>query len=599
MLCASRMTALTPRSLRLPLSRLLTPALAATGALIATLAGQPDAHACGGFFCNNVQPVNQAAERIIFSTAPDGTVTATIQIQYSGDAESFAWVLPVAGSPEVNVSSNLAFTRLQAATNPQYILSTRIEGSCLDDGLRGGPSFNSGGAGADAAASFGGDAGAPPVTVINSGSVGPYDFVVISVDSSTPSPTDTAVEWLHDNDYQIDESGAALLEPYLAGGMNLLAFRLTKGNSTGSIRPVQIVFGPGQASIPIRPTAVAAVADMGVMVWVLGPSRAVPVNYFSLELNESLINWLNPGSNYNAVVTEAANQAGGQGFVTEMSGAARPLADTIFQTWEREQWESYRDVDWADREGQMLSQVIGAFGGYDGMRDVIAATVPLPPDQPEVTYDDLVSCISCYYRWEDTDIVGLTPATFLAAVDTYVIEPMERTRELFEESPHMTRFYTTMSASEMTRDPAFDFNASLADVSNIHNAERVIECSPSISQFEAPWRVEIPGGPTVRGVGGTWPFSDPTTTTMPANARIVRYDTEGPAIVQTDNGPSIQAALAEHNAEIARRSPGVVVGGGSSALCSVGHAENARTTGLAFFALAGLAIALRRRRDAA
>lgn len=573
-------------------SRLLAPALAASGALIATLAGQPAAHACGGFFCNNAQPVNQAAERIIFSTAADGTVTATIQIQYSGDAETFAWVLPVAGSPEVRVSSNLAFQRLQAATNPQYTLTTRIEGDCLDDFARGGPTSNSGGFASDASASASLDAGSP-ITVVNSGSVGPYDFIVISVDPATERPSDTAVEWLRDNDYQIDESGAALLDPYLAGGMNLLAFRLTKGNSTGSIRPVQIVFGPGQASIPIRPTAVAAVEDMGVMVWVLGPHRAVPANYLSLELNESLINWLNPGLNYNDVVTEAANQAGGQGFVTEMAGPANPLAETIFASWESSQWESLRTTDWTGREGEMLQSVLGTFSQHDGIRDVLAATVPLPADVPGITYDQLAACVSCYYDWTDADIEGLTPAAFLAAMQTSVIDPMDSTRDLFEDSPYLTRFYTTMSASEMTRDPAFDFNASLADVSNLHTAERVIECSPSLSQFEAPWRVELPSGQTVRGTGGSWPL-DVATTAMPANERIVRYDTEGPAEVVTDNGTVIATALAAHNATIPRRSPGVSVGGGASALCSVGHGAR-DASGLGVLALAGLALVLRRR----
>ena len=32
----------------------------------------------------------------------------------------------------------------------------------------------------------------------------------------------------------------------------------------------------------------------------------------------------------------------------------------------------------------------------------------------------------------------------------------------------MTRFYTTMSARDMTLDPEFDLNAALADVSNSH-----------------------------------------------------------------------------------------------------------------------------------
>ncbi len=574
---------------RLP--RLLAPTLAVGGAVMSLLAAQP-AQACGGFFCNNAQPVNQAAERIIFSQAEDGTVTATIQLQYSGEADSFAWVLPVTGSPEVRVSSNLAFQRLQAATNPQYLLTTRFEGTCRDD-FRGGPSFNSGGASSDAGVSFA-DAGGPPVMVINQGTVGPYDFIVISVDPTTPRPSDTAVEWLRANDYQIDESGAERLDPYLTGGMNLLAFRLTKGNSTGSIRPVQITFGTGQASIPIRPTAVAAVADMGVMVWVLGPHRAVPVNYMSLELNEALINWLTPSVNYNAVVTEAANQAGGQGFVTEMAGAAEPLADTIFAPFEEESWRSTQTTSWAGQEGNLLNNVVNQYGGYDGMRDVLAATVPLPADRPGTTYEDLLSCISCYYPWDTAEIDAFDPAAFLAAVETNVIEPMVRTRGLFEDSAYMTRFYTTMSADEMTRDPAFDFNADLADYSNIHNAERVIECSPSISQFEAPWRVELPSGETVRGTGSSWPFSA-TEPGMPANARIRRFDTSGEGEIIVDNTGTIGSTLLAHNATIPRPRPETFIGGGGGCSVSTAGQSHDASRALGVLALAGLALVLRRR----
>ena len=39
--------------------------------------------ACGGFFCQN-SPVDQNAERIIFSQNRDGTISAYIQIQYTG-----------------------------------------------------------------------------------------------------------------------------------------------------------------------------------------------------------------------------------------------------------------------------------------------------------------------------------------------------------------------------------------------------------------------------------------------------------------------------------------------------------------------------------
>lgn len=506
-----------------------------------TLSTLPRAHACGGFFCDSAQPVNQAAERIIFSRDDDGNVTALIQIQYSGPAEDFAWVLPVSGSPTVGISSNAAFQRLQQATNPQYQLTTRIEGSCRNDFAdRSAEGASPPSAAADAALAA--DAGAS-VTVVDRGSVGPYDYVVISVDPAASPLSEVAVQWLRDHRFDIDERGASLLQPYLEGGMNLLAFRLTKGNDAGSIRPVSIGFGTGLASIPIRPTAVAAVEDMGVLVWVLGQHRAVPVNYASLELNEALINWLSPGTSYTDVVNRAADEAGGQGFVTEMAGPAAPLADAIFPSWERERWSSVRDEDWTGREGQLLLTVIQEFGRLDGMREALAATLPLPSD---VTLEEILACVFCHFRGTETDIEGFEPSAFLAAVQTQVITPMESARELFQSLPFVTRFYTTMSAGEMTRDPAFDFNAELGEVSNQHNAERIIECSPSVSQFEAPWRVVLPNGEIVRGAGSIWPFTG-ADTSMPSNARITRVGTEGTGEVIADNTAVISAALRSHN----------------------------------------------------
>src|SRR3954469_1847995 len=89
--------------------------------------GASPAQACGGFFCSQAQPVNQAAERIIFADNGDGTITAVIQIQYQGPSESFSWLLPIGSVPqgdELGVASDIAFTRLQAATNPQFNLNT-------------------------------------------------------------------------------------------------------------------------------------------------------------------------------------------------------------------------------------------------------------------------------------------------------------------------------------------------------------------------------------------------------------------------------------------------------------------------------------------
>ncbi|HJL19122.1 MAG TPA: DUF2330 domain-containing protein, partial [Sandaracinaceae bacterium LLY-WYZ-13_1] len=525
-------------------SRSTTRALSSLGATLALALGAAafapsPAAACGGFFCDNSQPVNQQAERIIFAREDDGSVTAVIQIQYQGPSERFAWMLPVAGSPEIAVSSDAAFQRLQQASNPVYRLNNRVEGTCAG-GARSAADFGSAG-GADAGVAVE-DAGAPPVSVVDQGFVGPYDYVIIDVDPEAEDQVAVAITWLQDNGYDVPDMGSDVLRPYLESGMNLLAFRLTKGNDSGAVRPVRLSFGPGLPSIPLRPTAVATEPDLGILVWVLGDSRAIPANYRSLELNEALIDWLAPGPTYDEVVTRAANEAMGQGFVTEMAGAAAPLGEVIWREDEARGWAELQGESWDGREGELLLQV-SRFSQLDGMREALEAHVTVPDG---LTEDEFFGCLGCYVERTDAEVPGLDPAALLADVQTDVIDPMVETQALFERNAYATRLYTTMSAHEMTLDPIFDFNPSLPDVSNVHEADRVIECSPSISQFEAPWRVELANGDVIRGEGNTWPFA-PDTDAMPAAARISRVGTSGDGEVLEDHTSAIAEALSEHN----------------------------------------------------
>mgnify|MGYP001818609921 FL=1 len=264
------------------MSRFLLISSWVTALVLAGVLPASRAEACGGLFCSASAPVNQAAERIIFSKNDDGTVTAVVQIQYEGPSDEFAWVLPVPGIPTVKVSSDLAFTRLQGASNPQYSFITEVEGRCKrrrgSDASSGAPAadgnFGTGGAGG---------AGGEGVNILDSGTVGPYDYVVIQPQASYAKVGDVVVEWLTNEGYDVVPPGgdpdeiSSLLGAYMLEEMNLLAFRLTKGNDTGTIRPIWITYESERPMIPIRPTAVAANDDMGVMVWVLGESRAVPV----------------------------------------------------------------------------------------------------------------------------------------------------------------------------------------------------------------------------------------------------------------------------------------------------------------------------------
>ena len=75
------------------------------GACLLGVGAQPSrASACGGFFCQSA-PMNQAGENILFSIEDDRSMTAYVQIFYQGEADAFAWILPLPSVPELSVGT--------------------------------------------------------------------------------------------------------------------------------------------------------------------------------------------------------------------------------------------------------------------------------------------------------------------------------------------------------------------------------------------------------------------------------------------------------------------------------------------------------------
>jgi len=559
----------------------------------ATALTSAPASACGGFFCSQQQPVNQAAERIIFADNGDGTITAVIQILYDGPSESFSWLLPISTVPqgdELGVASDIAFTRLQFATNPQFNLTQTVEGRCRTsrgDGAVSTPvretcDDNPLLAGCDLPDTDGGS-----VSVEASGVVGAFEWSVISVDPSDQSdPVAPALEWLGANGYDVTPDGAALMGPYLADGMYLLALKLTKGSDTGSIRPIAITYAASAPMIPIKLTAVAANQDMGVMTWALSNARAVPMNYNALELNEARVNWFNASSNYEQVVTEAADDAGGKGFVTEFAGPSSLLADVVWQQSEETEWQSVKNATYFSFD-ELFQAVFQRYQAWSGFWDAVRRSVVLAP---EVGFDDFRRCPGCY-----SEQVTFSPVELLSAIETDVIEPLRSVQELIDRSPYTTRLYSTLSAAEMTVDPVFLFNPDLPEVSNIHQATQVIECDPSVYEFEAPWRIDLPQGTSIRGTPGTigqWPDA---TSDTPPNFRVLQLAATGEGQVVADNSEVIGTLLDGYNAGIPSPSGGSRnLDGGA---CSLGGARSLEASPSFPLGLSGLlAVCLWRRR---
>ena len=96
--------------------------------MLGWLAAPSTASACGCFVPPDpVTPVVQAGERIVFALDGDDVV-AHIQIQYQGAAKDFGWLLPLPSYPQLELSTEELFLRLDENTAPDFVTLPR-EGS--------------------------------------------------------------------------------------------------------------------------------------------------------------------------------------------------------------------------------------------------------------------------------------------------------------------------------------------------------------------------------------------------------------------------------------------------------------------------------------
>lgn len=232
-----------------------------------TLATPRIAAACGGFFCQNL-PISQTAERIIFAVdTQKRVITSVVGIAYTGEASEFSWIVPVPSVPELDVAETKSLDALADATNlvfkfpdnPCMILMSAVSGiNGADD--------------------------EPPATqpFLRTGSVGPFDYAIIRNERA-----DSMLAWLRENKYRVTADMEPLIAQYVKEGQYFLAMKLQRGKAVSEIKPVVMRYTGVNPAIPIRLTAVAAVPNMQLLVWILGGARFVPQNYAAAEVDFS------------------------------------------------------------------------------------------------------------------------------------------------------------------------------------------------------------------------------------------------------------------------------------------------------------------------
>jgi MYXO-CTERM domain-containing protein len=549
------------------------------------------ARACGCFAPPTpAVPVVQAGERILF-LVEDGMVTAHVQISYQGNTAGgggeFGWIVPVPSVPTLELGTDELFTQLEAATQPTYVRANvqcgqrlsslgcftdaqcttgqvcdqgagvcvgtdlpdgtvDVGGDCLTDAdcLSGDACDPSTGLCIAGAA----DASAPTYQpLVLQASVGPFDYAVLHADRKQEM-----LDWLMQNHYFVPSGVGDVIAPYVRPGGYFLALKLRSGEPAGDLQPIVLRYASDLPMIPIVLTQVAAKPDMGIEVFVLGPSRAIPRNYYHTVLNDSQLHWLEQDLGYNDLVIRASHEAPDRHtFVTEFAGASslmHGVLDFPGRFGSQDELASQPDpinfVSYLFSSGFVLSsQLTSLLGEY----------LPVPPVlarqgvDPTSFYANIASYLGAYGPIAPGTLDGWNPdyrpADMAAQIFMRIVEPTRAAARLFDEQLYLTRLYTTLSPQDMTVDPVFslDFDHALPDVSNEHAALLLLHCNDAQSGVvtggtlvtESGWEIDYPAD-VVQGMGTA------AIPNGPASWRIETLREEGGAVVVTDNTAAIR-----------------------------------------------------------
>ncbi|NVB38439.1 DUF2330 domain-containing protein [Pseudenhygromyxa sp. WMMC2535] len=510
------------------------------------------AHACGGTFCDagpQVMPVDQSGESILFwidQAGGEAHTEAHIQIQYEGDPERFAWLIPVVEVPEVLVGSQALFDNLLAATVPTFTINTRFDGDCGSgvSALACGMSVDA----SEFAASdddlggtegFGDELGEGP-EILERGFAGAFEYVILTGDS-----VDEIVDWLDAAGYAQDDDAPPILAEYLAEGHVFVAIKLRSDAGSDEIHPLALRYPGVEPCIPIRLTRIAATEDMAIRAFFLGESRVAPQNWPHVVLNLLGIDWVgDPAGSYLEQVSLAIDEAGGRAFVTEYAGSDEIVSSAGIRG------EGWSAAAFAEIEAVGVVDELRAQGFYVCSEDWLgeescAFTHPLVeplldkylPAPEGVETETFWDCLSCYEGLIDPVSWGQQPG-FAAEFAERITIPADHALEMLDDASYLTRLFSLISPHEMLEDPVFHEVADLPEVSSSITATRVFACDDSSDWFELDEHPDM----ALDALGG-WPsFED-----MPAARRVERVPTMGPPQVEVDNDAGIDDILDSWN----------------------------------------------------
>ena len=384
--------------------------------------------------------------------------------------------------------------------------------------------------------------------VASEGTVGPFETVVLSAATEAG-----LLIWLGNHGYNVPPGISTALAPYVAGESWFIAMKLVPGVDTGTLAPFGFRYPGSIAQIPIQLTAVASASDLPIVAQVLGPSRAVPLSYLHLTVNDALLDWVNRAPNYADVVKAAAREAGGHGFATD--SARNDIASVAGQIPNGFDTSALLLTTAPDTWVQSVLDL--GLPANDALLAVFRAHIPIAGDVADTV---VYSCMSCYPpAWEgvDFDVQAATDALI-----EQVTEPLDHAYELIANAAWGTRLTSSMSPADMTIDPTFGFNPSLPTVSPTPEVTVDFQCKPDWEITDAIREVTLPDGRVALLPPMSWIARTGTTDALflsqwahPAAQRIEQHNESTQATVVFDVSADGDAALEEMNAFVITLSP--------------------------------------------
>jgi hypothetical protein len=220
----------------------------------------------GGFFPDSMyRDLYESAQKAVIlygNYTGNYTEHLILSVSFEGDAEDFAWVIPVPNMPEIAVTNAELFWELSDFT---------AEG--LPDGGGGG--------------GFGCFGGAAPegdgVDVIEEKVVGRYATAILSATNAT-----ALADWLNANGYVFPEEGEEIVSEYIEKEWYFVATKINAVEedtgdvlAEGAIEPIVLSFASNETVYPLRISSLSAMntTPPEVLLYVLADHVMVPEQY--------------------------------------------------------------------------------------------------------------------------------------------------------------------------------------------------------------------------------------------------------------------------------------------------------------------------------